>query len=164
MTGSRRSLVTAILATLAAIGFAFSILAMVRDARTHEHAVVYTFDEYRCVGAEPEQSCEWIGTVTDDGKINATNVAYREAEVLEVGIGDQVPALWSYRDPLNAWSIDGSRAWLNTLTNMSASVIFLVATMVASIYWWRRFGREKHAEATSASKKPSSREKEQVSS
>ncbi len=164
MTGPRRSRVTAILATLAAVGFAFSIFAMARDARAHEHAVVYTFDQYRCVGTEPEQSCEWIGTVTIDGILKSTNVAYREAADIEVSTGDQVPALWSYRDPLNAWSIDGSRAWLNTFANISTSVIFLVAMMVASIYWWRRYGREKRAEATAASKKPSPREKEPVSS
>ncbi len=168
MTGSRRSLVTAILATLAAIGFAFSIFAMVRAANfgadNHEGAVVYTFDQYRCVGTAPEQSCGWIGTVTNDGIVEATNVAYREAVATEVVTGYQVSALWSYRDPSNAWSIEGSRAWLNTFANTSASLIFLVAMMVASIYWWRRYGREKRAEATSASKKPPSREKEPVSS
>ncbi len=168
MTGSRRSLVTAILASLAAIGFVFSIFAMVSDANfginNHEGTVVYTFDQYRCVETAPEQQCEWIGTVTNNGIVEATNVAYREAVGIEVSDGYQVPALWSYRDPLNAWSIEGSRAWLNTLTTTAASLIFLVAMMVASIYWWRRYGREKRAEATSASKKPSSREKEPVSS
>ncbi len=168
MTGSRRSRVTAILTTLLAIGFAFSIFAMVRDANfganNHEGTVVYTFDQYRCVGTATEQSCRWTGTVTSDGIVEATNVTYRAAVAIEVDTGYQVPALWSYRDPLNAWSIDGSREWLNTFASTSASLIFFVAMMVASIYWWRRYGREKRPEATSASKKPSSREKEPVSS
>lgn len=157
MTGSRRSLTIASLASLLALAFAFSLFALAKDSSLSigpddgSASVVYTFDEYRCVPTQREdQRCGWLGTVTSDGVVEATNVEYRAAVVTEVSPGYQVPALWSYRDPLNAWSLEGSRAWLNNLANAAASLIFFGALAFAAVYWWRRFGRDKAAESEAA--------------
>lgn len=156
MTGSRRSLVTAILATLAALGFAFSVFAITSTANfssnSEDDAVTYTFVSYHCVGSAPEQQlCGWSGTVTSNGIVEQTGVTYRDTIPVEVSRGYQVPALWSYRDPLNAWSIEGSQAWLNTLANTGASFTFFVIMAIVAIYWWRRFVRDRRDESQAAS-------------
>lgn len=159
MTGSRRSLTIASLASLLALAFAFSLFALARDSSLSvdpddtSNSVIYTFNEYRCVTTfQEDQRCGWIGTVTSDGVVEAEGVEYRAAVTADVGPGYQVPALWSYRDPLNAWSIEGSRAWLNNLANAAASLAFFAGLSVAAVYWWRRFARDKSAESASDSK------------
>jgi len=161
MTDSRRSLRIAILSSLLALGFAFSLFAMARDSSMGigdddgSAGVVYTFNEYRCIGTSTQyQQCGWIGTVTSDGMVEATGVQYRDAVVEGVSPGYQVPALWSYRDPLNAWSIEGSRAWLNNVASAAASLVFMLALLASAIYWWRRFARDKADEAAVAPKEP----------
>ncbi len=167
MTDSRRALRIAVLSSLLALGFAFSLFAMSRDSSMGigdddgSAGVIYTFDSYRCIGTSTQyQQCGWIGTVTSNGVVEATDVQYRDAVVEGVSPGYQVPALWSYRDPLNAWSIEGSRAWLNNVASAAASAVFLLAMLVSAIYWWRRFARDKATEAGAAPKEPASRKPE----
>ncbi|MFA7265024.1 MAG: hypothetical protein WC054_01815 [Candidatus Nanopelagicales bacterium] len=164
MTDSRRALRIAILSSLLALGFAFSLFAMARDSSMGlgnddgSAGVIYTFDEYWCSGTTTQyQQCAWIGTVTSNGVVEATDVQFRDAVVEGVSPGYQVPALWSYRDPLNAWSIEGSRAWLNNVASTVAAAVFMLAMLVSAIYWWRRFGRDKAEEATAAPKEPTSK-------
>lgn len=149
MTAKRRALVTAILTTIAACGFAFSLAALgmgaetaINDGGTTE-GVTYTFETYRCVGTSSQyQHCGWLGTVTSNGVVEAKNVEFRSNTSPTVSAGEQVQALWSYRDPLNAWNIEGSRAWLNTIASAIVSFVLLAIMLLLAIYWWRRFARD----------------------
>ncbi len=149
MTAKRRALVTAILTTLAACGFAFSLAALgmgaesaINDGGTTE-GVTYTFETYRCVGTSSQfQHCGWLGTVTSNGVVEAKNVEFRSNTSPTVTAGEQVQALWSYRDPLNAWNIEGSRAWLNTIASAAVSFVLMVIMAVLAVVWWRRFARD----------------------
>lgn len=156
----RRALTIAICATIATVGFALSLCAMantigqsIGNGPTNE-GVTYTFDTYRCVGnGNQYQRCGWLGTVSDDGVVEQDGVEFRDAVPPEVTPGYQVRALWSYRDPLNAWSIEGSRAWLNTLASAATSFVLMALTLIASIYWWRRYAHERNL-SNAASSKP----------
>lgn len=154
MERKKRALVTAVCTTLAALAFAFSLAAMsaevsssIRNGDSTE-GVVFTFQTYRCVGNNSQyERCGWTGTVTANGVLEAENVEYRDAVSPEVRAGDTVEALWSYRDPLNAWSLEGSRAWLNSAASAAVSLLGVILLGLGAIYWWRQYSRESKLEA-----------------
>ena len=154
MDRKKRALITALGTTLAALAFAFSLCAMATNVSAEigsgssTQGVVYTFQTYRCVGNGSQyERCGWTGTVTANGVVESEDVEYRDAVPPEVHAGDTVEALWSYRDPLNAWSLEGSRAWLNTLASAGVSFLGVVLLGLGAIYWWRQYRRESKAEA-----------------
>lgn len=165
MDRKKRALITAICTTLGALAFAFSFAAMTPDvistisSGNSTQGVVYTFESYRCVGNGSQyERCGWIGTVTADGVVESQNVEFRDAVSPEVQAGETIEALWSYRDPLNAWSLEGSRAWLNSMASAAVSLLGVVLLGIGSIYWWRQYSRESKVEAEKRSNSDSSDE------
>lgn len=160
MEPKRRALRIAICATVAAIGFAISLFAMansigqaIGNGPTDE-GVTYTFKHYRCFGDGSQfERCGWLGTVSNNGIVEQDGVEYRDAVPPKVSPGYEIQALWSYRDPLNAWNIEGSRAWLNTVASAATSFAFMALMLLIAIYWWRRYAREKSDEQESMRKK-----------
>ncbi len=165
MDRKKRALITAICTTLGAMAFAFSLAAMATTlsgtlgSGNSAHGVVYTFQTYRCVGDGSQyERCGWTGTVTANGVVESEDVEYRDAVPPDVRSGETVEALWSYRDPLNAWSLEGSRAWLNSLASTAVSLLGVILLGIGAIYWWRQYSRESKAEAEKHSGSESSGE------
>lgn len=151
MTSQRRSLVTAIGCSIAAIAFALSLVALVPSLMralntTHGkgQGVVYTFDTYECVGTAPQfRNCQWFGTVEADfGTRMIENVVYRDDPPTDVEPGVTIEALWSENEPNSAYDFDTSHAWRAALGSTLLSTAGAFLFVILAIYWWRRAARE----------------------
>ena len=163
MEAKARALRLALLATLAMILFGFTLAVtgpeLSRSLSSPDAGslgATYTFDTYSCVVISSDNrdtSCTWHGTVTVNGHIEATDVAYRDQAPEDAQPGDQVDALWSVSNPTIAWNLESSRAWLNMVgSTILAGVTFLLF-LWATIYWWRQFAKEsKKAAAKNSSR------------
>lgn len=156
MPNTRRTVTVAILATAGAITFAFSVIALILDLSDSIGAdnaraigVTYTFDMQRCVGETAEfRECRWTGTIRDGDEVLATNVNFVDTLPADLAVGTQINALWSSLDPTEAWSIETTRAWLNSIGALLVSGVMLVGLSATAVVWWRRYGSERseHAE------------------
>jgi|GEM_PF-2014938 len=152
MTDTRRTVTVAILSTVGAIAFAFSIVALALDLvdsiganNARSIGVTYTFDEQRCVGETPDfRECRWTGTIRDGDEVLATKVNYADTLPADLTVGKQINALWSSLDPTEAWSVETTRAWLNSIGALLVSGVMFVVLAATAFVWWRRFGSERH--------------------
>jgi hypothetical protein len=148
MPDIRRTVTVAILATLGAIAFAFSVVALTWDLSDSIGAdnaraigVTYTFDNQRCVGETAEfRECRWTGTIRDGDEVLATNVKYADTLPPDLTVGTQINALWSSLNPTEAWSIETTRAWLNSIAALLISGVMFVALTATAFVSWRRLG------------------------
>ena len=147
MTPARRNLTIALGSTLAALAFCFSLFALTPSFTKSLGAtqgrglgVTYTFTQNQCIGGNIQyRSCRWVGTVTDaDGAVVAEQVVFRDNPPSDVQVGSTVEALWTSRDPHNAYDLDSSRAWLSTLGAGLVSAIGVVVFLITALIWWRR--------------------------
>ncbi len=150
MTGIRRTLTVAVLATVGALAFALSVVALsidlfdsVRADGARSIGVTYTFEQEKCAEGTPDfRDCRWEGTIRDGNAVLATNVRYVDSLPADVTPGKEINALWSSLDPTQAWSVETSRAWLNSIGALVVSAVMLVGLGITAVVWWRRYGRE----------------------
>lgn len=146
MQGKRRAVTTAALATVAALLFLYSVIALLPKAAAivqgdpaASEGITYTFDAYTCESTESGfVGCRWQGTVTDNGELRARYVTYRDDPPPNVTSGTKVPALWTVREPDSAWAIESVRSWLGTFGSLGVSLVMFLALLYATVYWWRK--------------------------
>ena len=149
MHEKKRAVTTAVLATIAALLFLYSVVALVPKAAAivqgdpaASEGITYTFDAYSCESTERGfVGCRWQGTVTDNGELRAQYVTYRDDPPPNVTAGTKVAALWTIREPDSAWAIESVRSWLGTFGSLGVSLVMLILLLYATIYWWRKVAR-----------------------
>jgi len=143
MPNIKRTLTVAILATIGTIAFAFSVVTLALDLSASIGAedaqsigVTYTFEQQRCVGETAQfRECRWTGTIRDGDEVLATGVKYSDTLPAGVTVGKQINALWSPLNPTQAWSIETTRAWLNSIGALIVSGVMFVALGATSVIW-----------------------------
>lgn len=153
MIKSRQTVTVAALATVGALLFAFSVVAMaielgatIGEDKTRSIGVTFTFDGRQCVGASDFRRCRWPGTIRDGATVLQTDVTYVDSLPPNVAAGVQIGALWSPLNPTKAWSASTDRAWMNSVGALLVSSIMLALLSATAIVWWRRYGKESKAD------------------
>lgn len=105
--------------------------------------VLYTFDEYTCVGPPAQlKTCRWVGTIEADfGALVVGGVSYLDDPPDGVEPGMTTPALWSPDEPNSAINLEESHVWREILASTAAAALGLVVFFALSILWWRRVAR-----------------------
>ena len=173
MTRSRQTATLAALATVGALLFAFSVVALALDLsnsigenKGRSIGVTFTFDKEQCVGGNVAASfsrCRWSGTSRDGAAVLATDVTYVDTLPPDIAVGKQISALWSSLNPTQAWSVDTARAWLNSISAFLVSSIMLVILGATAIIWWRRYAEESKAHRAQQSPSEGGRERSEIS-